>query len=88
MIDTELLGDLARLTHKRNAINSKGPLKGGMEGVWGVGSPSEGVGREKEPRTEMWGSQTSWPTWRPQMGQFLLLRTTCQALENSPHAQH
>lgn len=84
MTDTELLGDPARLTHKRNAIKSKGPLEGRMEGVWGVGSPSEGVGREKEPRTEVWGSQTSWP----QMGQFLLLRTTCQALENSPHAQH
>ena len=88
MTGTELLGDPARLTHKRNAIKRKGPLKGGMEGVWGVGSPSEDVGREKEPRTEVGGSQTSWPTWWPQMRQFLLLRTTCQALENSPHAQH
>jgi len=69
-------------------LRIRGPLKGGMEGVWGVGSPGEGVGREKEPRTGVWESQTNWPTWQPRMGQFLLLRTTCQALENSLHAQH
>ena len=31
-------------------LRVRGSLQGGMEGVWGVGSPSEGVGREKEPK--------------------------------------
>ena len=57
-------------------------LKGGMEGVWGVRSPSGGVGIEKEPRTEVWRSRAKWPSWQPRVGLSLLLRTISHALEN------
>lgn len=45
-----------------------------MEGVWGVRSPSGGVGIEKEPRTGVWRSKAKWPSWQPWVGLSLLLR--------------
>lgn len=44
--ELELLGDPARLSHKRGAIESKGPAEIG-NGVWGARNPSRNAGNKK-----------------------------------------
>lgn len=46
MTELELLGDPARLSHKRGAIESKGPAEIG-NGVWGARNPSRNAGNKK-----------------------------------------